>query len=387
MRTGQSTLKSRRACVGQLSMFGEDEQPLNDLADGAERTAAGKSTESRQRAPHNGHEDTPNRIGGMPGCATLIPLSLIDASAFTLRSPCAADDEGLRGLAASIRCYGLLETPEVRPSPESVGRFEVVIGGRRVAACRVLQWEMIAVTMIDASDEECLARSMAENLQRANLPDKDVLRGITRLVVYHGSQQTLARQLHKSPAWVSKRMRVAAHPLARAAVIEHGLALNSVYDIISTHQGDEVATLLRDMERGQQHGSTAADEARRSPQRRRTARNTSGATMDEAQQEGAKKTVTLLRESDDRMSLEETISGRNQLSAIAHTTLPSSGVAYAPNRRAEPAGFVDRDELAILRLYDNTSRAPIGVVWSTLQQDFRAIDARLTRSTQADGKE
>ncbi|MBB6255003.1 ParB/RepB/Spo0J family partition protein [Nitrospirillum iridis] len=69
-----------------------------------------------------------------------LPLSKLSASDANMRKT--ARDSGLEELAASIAAHGLLQNLTVRPvldgQGQETGRYEVVAGGRRLAALKLL---------------------------------------------------------------------------------------------------------------------------------------------------------------------------------------------------------------------------------------------------------
>ena len=70
-------------------------------------------------------------------------------------------------LAQSIREQGVLEPLVVRRTSD--GKFEVIIGSRRLTASRQIGLNLVPVVVQDISDAEAVLRSLAENIQRQNL--------------------------------------------------------------------------------------------------------------------------------------------------------------------------------------------------------------------------
>ena len=70
-------------------------------------------------------------------------------------------------LAESIREQGVLEPLVVRRTSD--GKFEVIIGSRRLTASRQIGLNLVPVVVQDISDADAVLRSLAENIQRQNL--------------------------------------------------------------------------------------------------------------------------------------------------------------------------------------------------------------------------
>jgi len=77
------------------------------------------------------------------------------------------DAGDVTGLKDSIKEQGVLEPLTARP--RSDGRYEVYIGGRRLAAAKLLGLQTLPVKIEETSDSDAVIRSLAENLQRKDL--------------------------------------------------------------------------------------------------------------------------------------------------------------------------------------------------------------------------
>ena len=84
-------------------------------------------------------------------------------------------------LADSIREQGVLEPLVVRPTED--GKYEVIIGSRRLAASRIVGLSSVPVMVQDISDADAIVRSLVENLQRGDLSLED------RVAAYKSLQQ------------------------------------------------------------------------------------------------------------------------------------------------------------------------------------------------------
>jgi ParB family chromosome partitioning protein len=82
------------------------------------------------------------------------------------------DPVKLRLLADAIDEHGLIQPIEVRIRAD--GRYELVVGERRLRAHKLLQKRYIRAMVVNITDEESSARSLIENIQRADLSDYEV---------------------------------------------------------------------------------------------------------------------------------------------------------------------------------------------------------------------
>ena len=136
-----------------------------------------------------------------------IRVELIDSNPYQTRR--VFDDEKIEGLAASIKSVGLLNKVMVRPHPETVGRFQLVHGERRLRACRMLGWETIPAVVRDLSDAQVAEMNLTENLQRQNLNPIEEAEGFQILIDRFGyTRTTLADRVGKSRPYVSNSLRL-----------------------------------------------------------------------------------------------------------------------------------------------------------------------------------
>jgi ParB family chromosome partitioning protein len=121
------------------------------------------------------------------------------------------DAGNLTELATSISEQGLLEPILVRPSN---GKFEIVAGSRRVAACRLLGWRQINCQVLEANDKEAFEIALTENVDRKTLNPLEEALAFEEYVRRFGwgSETELAKRLGKSPQYVSRRLKLLSFP-------------------------------------------------------------------------------------------------------------------------------------------------------------------------------
>ena len=116
------------------------------------------------------------------------------------------DPGSLDELAASIRAQGLMQPILVRPvGPE---RYEIIAGERRWRASRLAELEYVPCLVREIPDENALAMSLIENIQREDLNPLEEAAGIQRLVDEFG-------MTHQQAADAVGRSRSAASNLLR----------------------------------------------------------------------------------------------------------------------------------------------------------------------------
>jgi len=111
-----------------------------------------------------------------------LPIDEITISEFNTRKDLAAgtEDSSIDDLAASIREKGLLNPIIVRSS--SSGNYELIVGQRRLLACRKLGLKSIAALVrSEVDDADGTAISLIENVHRAEMNPMDKARAFAAL--------------------------------------------------------------------------------------------------------------------------------------------------------------------------------------------------------------
>lgn len=157
-----------------------------------------------------------------------IPVHLVTAGKYQPRQE--FEEEALAELAESISVHGLLQPIVVRRG--AVG-YEVIVGERRLRACKRLGWEVIPAIIRDVEDKEAAELALIENLQRADLHVFEIAEGYERLLSeFELTQEELAKRLGISQANVANKIRLLKLPLSVRDIISremlserHGRAL------------------------------------------------------------------------------------------------------------------------------------------------------------------
>ena len=77
------------------------------------------------------------------------------------------DEDALKELSASIKEIGILQPPVVRRI--SGGRYELIMGERRLRAAKIAGLLKIPVIIRETNDTELLREALVENIHRSNL--------------------------------------------------------------------------------------------------------------------------------------------------------------------------------------------------------------------------
>ena len=146
-----------------------------------------------------------------------IPLSNLRLSAGNIRKTDATRD--LEELAASIVAHGLLQNLTVRPVG-TTGRkrataFEVVAGGRRLAALKLLAKRKriakdFSVPCRVLADRDATEVSLAENVVRTPLHPADQFDAFSKLHVQGLGIEEIAARFGIAPKTVQQRLKLAA---------------------------------------------------------------------------------------------------------------------------------------------------------------------------------
>jgi ParB family chromosome partitioning protein len=156
-----------------------------------------------------------------------IPLDAIQSSPRNPRGALPHVDE----LAESIGAYGLLQPIVLRQLSEG---FEVVAGHRRLAAVRTLGWTDIPAVVREADDGEAFLLTLVENLQRSDLSAREESRALEALVRERGwSTRQVAEAIKRSPAYVSKRLRVFEDTVLAPLVLQNRITISAAEELLT----------------------------------------------------------------------------------------------------------------------------------------------------------
>lgn len=114
-------------------------------------------------------------------------------------------DEDVSELAASIAQHGQLQPCIIRMAPEKDRGYEVLVGWRRVLACRFLKRDVACVT-VDLNDDQALAVLLSDNRVRKDLEPFLESDAVAAFLSRPGwTILSVAQSLGKSAQWVAQR--------------------------------------------------------------------------------------------------------------------------------------------------------------------------------------
>jgi ParB family chromosome partitioning protein len=117
------------------------------------------------------------------------------------------DPGSLEELAASIKAQGLIQPISVRPIANN--RYEIIAGERRWRASQIAGLTEVPVLIRDIPDENALAMSLIENIQREDLNPLEEAAGIQRLLdEFQMTHQQAAEALGRSRSATSNLLRL-----------------------------------------------------------------------------------------------------------------------------------------------------------------------------------
>jgi len=137
-----------------------------------------------------------------------IPIELIKPNPYQPRET--FDEESLGELSASIKEHGVLQPLIVRQSGEE---YELVVGERRLRACRMAGLSTVPAIVRDLTHSESAELSLIENLQRRDLTVVEEINGYERLIREFGlTQQELAKRVGKGQSTIANKLRLRKLP-------------------------------------------------------------------------------------------------------------------------------------------------------------------------------
>lgn len=177
------------------------------------------------------------------------------------------DDEELRRLAESIQRFGQLAPIRVRYD-EPTGRWIVLVGERRLRACRLAGLERIRVELVERAmtDADILAEQIVENAVRADLQPVEQARAYRRLMDLNGwTAQDVAESLGIEPTKVYRALALLKLPEEVAAQVDAGaIKATAGYELTKLPDAESQRAVARQIvEEGLDHGATVAEVRRR----------------------------------------------------------------------------------------------------------------------------
>jgi ParB family chromosome partitioning protein len=122
------------------------------------------------------------------------------------------DDEALEELAHSVREFGLLQPIVVREAGD--GRYELIMGERRLRAARAAGLETVPAIVRDTTDDAMLRDALLENIHRVQLNPLEEAAAYQQLLEEFGAtHEELASRIGRSRSQVTNTIRLLKLPV------------------------------------------------------------------------------------------------------------------------------------------------------------------------------
>jgi ParB family chromosome partitioning protein len=193
----------------------------------------------------NQPETRRERLSGRSNC----PSNLIDEDP---HQPRTKDNPGflpesLEELARTIRLRGVKTPISVRDNPDAAGRYLINHGARRVRASRLAHKTTIPAFVDNDYNE---ADQVIENLQRNELTPREIADFIGRELAKGKKKGDIAKELGKSPAFVSQHVTLLDLPDPIAEAFNSGRCrdVTVINELVTAHKKarNEVGLWLAD---------------------------------------------------------------------------------------------------------------------------------------------
>lgn len=123
------------------------------------------------------------------------------------------DESDLAELVHSIREVGVLQPIVVRPIPELPGKYELVMGERRLRATKEVGLDTIPAIVRETADVDMLRDALLENLHRAQLNPLEEASAYQQLLSDFGiTQDELALKIGRSRPQITNTIRLLKLP-------------------------------------------------------------------------------------------------------------------------------------------------------------------------------
>jgi ParB family chromosome partitioning protein len=150
----------------------------------------------------------PNVIPKTQFAIEQIPIDLIKSNPFQPRQ--FFDESTLNELAQSIKNHGLNQPVLVR---KINNYFELIVGERRLEACKINHFLTIPAIVKNISDKESCEIALVENIDRENLSVIEVAQSLKRLIdEFNYTQETLAKLFSRSRSSIANILRLLKLP-------------------------------------------------------------------------------------------------------------------------------------------------------------------------------
>ncbi len=148
------------------------------------------------------------------------------------------DEDAIAELSDSISQYGILQPLLVQQRDDY---YEIIAGERRWRAARQAGLKEIPVIVRDYSEQEIVAISLIENIQRKDLNAIEEARAYKKLMEEHGlRQEDVAERVSKSRAAITNSMRLLKlDDRVQQMLIDGTVSMGHARALLALEDGDE----------------------------------------------------------------------------------------------------------------------------------------------------
>lgn len=158
--------------------------------------------------------DTDEQLLAVPG-AQLVNLNPHDIVPNAAQPRTHFDADHLAELVHSIREVGVLQPIVVRKHATEAGKYELIMGERRLRATKEVGLDSIPAVVKDTANEDMLRDALLENLHRSNLNPLEEASAYQQLLADFGiTQDQLAQRIGRSRPQITNTIRLLKLPEA-----------------------------------------------------------------------------------------------------------------------------------------------------------------------------
>lgn len=153
-------------------------------------------------------------------------------------------DAQLVELSESIKKHGLIQPITVR----AVGNYyELIVGERRLRACKLARLSKIPAYLRHADDEESALMALVENIQRENLNAIELALSFERMIIeYQLTNEELAASVGKDRSTVNNYLRLLKLPSEiQKAIIAGKISMGHARSLISLENSEMQLSILQ----------------------------------------------------------------------------------------------------------------------------------------------
>ena len=174
-----------------------------------------------------------------------IPIRAIRSGSLQTRTQ--IRPEALEQLSASIKSQGVIQPIIVRPVPGFPHQFEVVAGERRWQAAQRAGLTQIPAIIRELTDQDAIAVSLIENVQREELTAAEEARALQRLIEEFGlTHEQVAEAVGRSRVAVTNLLRLLDLPPQVTSLIDsHAISMGHARALLGLEDDEERVRLAQ----------------------------------------------------------------------------------------------------------------------------------------------